>query len=101
MYPQGYFHQSLTADGWQQEVYEKLNWTGAAIEPAMTPDGKPCVTAGPLRNRTGLVGLCLPTRIPKRTRPGIGTCPPDCTAATVRRASSRRSSSAWAAYACS
>src|SRR4029434_10451078 len=28
MYPQGYFHQSLTADGWQQEVYERLNWTG-------------------------------------------------------------------------
>jgi glucan phosphorylase len=22
MYPQGYFHQSLTSDGWQQEIYE-------------------------------------------------------------------------------
>ena len=30
MYPQGYFHQSLTADGWQQEIYEKLNWTRRA-----------------------------------------------------------------------
>ena len=29
MYPQGYFHQSLTSDGWQQEIYEKLNWTAA------------------------------------------------------------------------
>ena len=29
MYPQGYFHQSLTSDGWQQEIYEKLNWTEA------------------------------------------------------------------------
>ena len=27
MYPQGYFHQGLSPDGWQQENYEKLNWT--------------------------------------------------------------------------
>ncbi len=57
MYPQGYFHQSLTADGWQQEIYEKLNWTDAPIEPAITPDGKPCVTAVPLGNRTVLVAV--------------------------------------------
>jgi glycogen phosphorylase len=55
MYPQGYFHQSLTSDGWQQEIYEKLNWTAAAIEPAMTGDGKPCITAVPLGTRTVLV----------------------------------------------
>lgn len=55
MYPQGYFHQNLTPDGWQQEVYEKLTWTEAPIEPAITPDGKPCVTAVPLGNRTVLV----------------------------------------------
>src|SRR4030095_15795623 len=57
MYPQGYFHQSLTADGWQQEVYEKLNWVSAPIEPAITPDGKPCITAVPLGNRTVLVAV--------------------------------------------
>src|ERR1041385_7812011 len=57
MYPQGYFRQSITFDGWQEEVYEKLNWTDAAIEPAMTPDGKPCVTAVPLGNRTVLVAV--------------------------------------------
>ena len=57
MYPQGYFHQSMTADGWQQEVYERLNWTDAPIEPALTPDGKPCVTAVPLGNRTVLVAV--------------------------------------------
>src|SRR5918996_580784 len=55
MYPQGYFHQRLTADGWQEESYEKLNWTDAPIEPAMTPDMKPCITAVPLGNRTVLV----------------------------------------------
>jgi len=57
MYPQGYFHQNVSADGWQEEVYEKLNWTDAPIEPAMTPDGKPCVTAVPLGNRTVLVAV--------------------------------------------
>jgi glycogen phosphorylase len=57
MYPQGYFHQSLTSDGWQQEIYEKLNWTEAAIEPAITSEGKPCITAVPLGNRTVLVAV--------------------------------------------
>jgi len=57
MYPQGYFHQTVSADGWQQEVYETLNWTETAIEPAMTPDGKPCVTAVPLGDRTVLVAV--------------------------------------------
>ena len=55
MYPQGYFHQNLTADGWQQEVYEQLNWADAPIEPAITPEGKPCIVAVPLGNRTVLV----------------------------------------------
>jgi len=57
MYPQGYFHQNLTSDGWQQEVYEKLNWTAAPIEPAITSEGKPCITAVPLGNRTVLVAV--------------------------------------------
>jgi len=55
MYPQGYFHQNLTPDGWQQEVYERLDWANAPIEPAITPDGKPCIVAVPLGNRTVLV----------------------------------------------
>ena len=57
MYPQGYFHQSITADGWQQEIYEKINWTDAPIEPALTPEGKPCVIAVPLGNRTVLAAV--------------------------------------------
>jgi starch phosphorylase len=57
MYPQGYFHQNITSDGWQEEVYERLNWADAPIEPAMTPEGKPCVTAVPLGNRTVLVAV--------------------------------------------
>ena len=34
MYPQGYFHQQVSAEGWQQEVYEQLDWHDAPIEPA-------------------------------------------------------------------
>src|SRR6476469_1729400 len=55
MYPQGYFHQRITGDGWQQEGYEKLNWADVAIEPATTADGQPCITAVPLGDRTLLV----------------------------------------------
>ena len=57
MYPQGYFHQSLTSDGWQQEIYEKLNWTDARHRAGDDADGKPCITAVPLGNRTVLVAV--------------------------------------------
>ena len=57
MYPQGYFHQRITGDGWQQEGYEKLNWADVAIEPATTADGQPCITAVPLGDRTVLVAV--------------------------------------------
>jgi starch phosphorylase len=57
MYPQGYFHQAISNDGWQQEIYQRLNWHEAAIEPAIAADGKPCVTAVPLGNRTVLVAV--------------------------------------------
>jgi starch phosphorylase len=59
MYPQGYFHQGLSPEGWQQEIYEKLNWTETAIEPAITPEGKPAITAVPLGNRTVLAAVWL------------------------------------------
>jgi glycogen phosphorylase len=59
MYPQGYFHQDVTADGWQHEVYERLNWADTPIEAAMRPDGTPCVVAVPLGNRTVLAAVFL------------------------------------------
>src|SRR5881394_4521089 len=57
MYPQGYFHQHISAEGWQEESYERLNWGDAPIEPALTPDGKPCITAVPLGDRSVLVAV--------------------------------------------
>jgi len=47
MYPQGYFHQHVTSDGWQEESYERLKWAEVAIEQATTADGRPCITAVP------------------------------------------------------
>ena len=49
--------RSITPDGWQEERYERLNWEDAPIEPALTPDGKPCVTAVPLGDRTVLAAV--------------------------------------------
>src|SRR5512136_1077688 len=57
MYPQGYFHQYVSADGWQQERYERLEWLNAPIEPACRPDGTPCIVPVPLSDRTVLVAV--------------------------------------------
>ena len=57
MYPQGYFRQRMTNDGWQEERYERIRWTDAPIEAAITPDGRPCITAVPLGDRTVLAAV--------------------------------------------
>jgi starch phosphorylase len=57
MYPQGYFHQHVSAEGWQEESYERLNWADAPVEQALTANGKPCITAVPLGERTVLVAV--------------------------------------------
>jgi glycogen phosphorylase len=46
MYPQGYFHQRISAEGWQEEVYRQLNFDEAPITPINpVPRSKWC---GPL-----------------------------------------------------
>ena len=57
MYPQGYFHQHLSAEGWQEEAYEPLTWADTPVEPATFPDGRPLVTAIPLDDRTVLAAV--------------------------------------------
>src|SRR2546425_597550 len=57
MYPQGYFHQHVSAEGWKEERYEALNGAAAPIEPALGSDGKPCITAVPLGDRSVLVAI--------------------------------------------
>ena len=57
MYPQGYFHQTVSPDGWQLEVYERLNWADVAIEQALKPDGSACIVAVPLGDRAVLTNV--------------------------------------------
>ncbi|MFC2021728.1 alpha-glucan family phosphorylase [Chloroflexota bacterium] len=40
MYPQGYFHQHISTDGQQQEVYRQLNFEETPINRALSPEGK-------------------------------------------------------------
>jgi glycogen phosphorylase len=51
MYPQGYFHQHVTSDGWQTELYERLNRANAPIQHAVRPDDQPCIIAVQLGER--------------------------------------------------
>ncbi len=52
MYPQGYFHQKVSAEGWQEETYERLNWDDAPTRQALTPAGERCTVEVPLGTRT-------------------------------------------------
>ena len=40
MYPQGYFHQGISSDGWQQETYQQLNINEAPITPILSSQGR-------------------------------------------------------------
>lgn len=42
MYPRSYAHQRLSADGWQQEAFEYIDWSDAPIGPATGSDGRQC-----------------------------------------------------------
>ena len=57
MYPQGYFHQLVTAEGWQREEYEQIDWNDAPIAPATTRSGERCVVEVPLGQRLVRVGV--------------------------------------------
>jgi len=52
MYPQGYFHQHISADGWQEEFYEQLNFGEAPISPVLTDEGQPMNVEVPLDTRS-------------------------------------------------
>ena len=42
MYPQGYFQQRITPEGWQEAAYASFNREESPIHPALTPSGTPC-----------------------------------------------------------
>lgn len=41
MYPQGYFHQCISEDGWQEEAHTQLNFGEAPITPVLTAQKQP------------------------------------------------------------
>lgn len=50
MPPRAYAHQRITADGWQEDTIEHLDWSDAPMRPAVCPDGTLCrftVAVGP------------------------------------------------------
>jgi starch phosphorylase len=36
MYPEGYLHQHISTDGWQEDTYERMNFAEAPISPVFT-----------------------------------------------------------------
>lgn len=43
MYPQGYFHQHISQDGWQEEVYRQLDFDETPISRVFSPTGAKAV----------------------------------------------------------
>jgi starch phosphorylase len=57
MYPQGYFHQRITADGWQEEVYRQLDFKTVPINQALSPTGENTVARVQLGDITLAIGV--------------------------------------------
>jgi starch phosphorylase len=51
LYPQGYFRQMIDAGGWQEAVYNKLDFEDEPVMPALTPDGREVIVEVQLPNR--------------------------------------------------
>jgi starch phosphorylase len=56
MYPQGYFRQRISADGWQEEEYQHLDFSKAPVRPLLSVDGRKCLAEVKLKNHTLHVG---------------------------------------------
>ena len=51
MYPQGYFRQHVSAEGWQEEAYTQLDFSEAPISPCAWPQGCGPYISVPLGDR--------------------------------------------------
>ena len=51
MYPQGYFRQHVSAEGWQEEAYTQIDFSEAPISPCAWPMGCGPIIAVPLGDR--------------------------------------------------
>jgi len=59
MYPQGYFRQRISADGWQEEEYSQLDFSKAPLTAITSKDGKQCLAEVQLRDRKLHIGAWL------------------------------------------
>ncbi len=57
MYLHGYFHQHVSADGRQAEIYERFDRSDAPVEPACTREGRRCVIPIELPDRVLRVAI--------------------------------------------
>ncbi len=57
MYPQGYVQQRIAADGWQQNVYEPVDWDVSPVRPVLGPSGGRMILDVPLGRGTVKVAV--------------------------------------------
>ncbi|MEA1958195.1 MAG: alpha-glucan family phosphorylase [Chloroflexota bacterium] len=57
MYPHGYFHQHVSADGWQEEIYTQLNFDETPISRVLNAEGNPLVAKINLGERDVSIGV--------------------------------------------
>ncbi len=57
MYPQGYVQQRISSDGWQQNVYEPVDWGSSPVRPVVGPTGGRMVLDVPLGRGTVKVAV--------------------------------------------
>jgi len=57
MYPQGYFHQHISADGWQEEIYQQLDFDSTPINPVVSNNGDRILAQVELDNRLVSIGV--------------------------------------------
>jgi len=57
MYPQGYFQQRISADGWQEEIYRQLDFSEAPIKRVLSPTGEAALAEVQLDGRSVALGV--------------------------------------------
>jgi starch phosphorylase len=59
MYPQGYFQQRISAEGWQEEEYRQLDFSKAPLTAISSKDGRQCLAEVQLKDSTLHIGVWL------------------------------------------
>ena len=57
MYPQGYFHQRISADGWQEEIYTQLDFDEAPVTQIFSSGGHRTLAQVQLDKRSVSIGV--------------------------------------------